>query len=74
MKASTKFLILDWLAGLGAVIIAAFILFLALTGIQAMPAVEGDTHFRYIADLCPHLPEDEQDTCIAWLRNGGRHE
>lgn len=45
----------------------------ALLGVDEAPAaVRSEAHAHHVAELCPHLPANEQPECLAWLRQGGR--
>lgn len=46
---------------------------IALLGVDEVPAsVRSEAHAHHVAELCPHLPANEQPECLAWLRQGGR--
>lgn len=65
-------LIMEWFAGLGCVLVVALVFWLALTGIAAVPAeIESGEHRLAIAKMCPHLPNEQYQACIDWLRQGG---
>ena len=60
------------LACLAAVALFAVMFAKALTDDDPFYRTDNDAHYQRIADLCPHLPANEQPECLAWLRQGGR--
>lgn len=63
----------DAAAAIGTVVMLAAIGFYVLTGDEPLPdAVQSAAHRAFVADLCPHLPRGEEQTCRDWVAKGGR--
>ena len=63
----------DIILGGIALLFSAVTFAIALLGVDDTPAsVHSEAHAHHVAELCPHLPANEQPECLAWLRQGGR--
>ena len=63
----------DIILGGIALLFSAATFAIALLGVDEVPAsIHSEAHAHHVAELCPHLPANEQPECLAWLRQGGR--
>lgn len=67
----------EWLAeGLSAIgcclVLVALGLYILLGDEPLQDAVQSAAHRAFVADLCPHLPRGEEQTCRDWVAKGGR--
>lgn len=75
MKTAHVYHLRDIILGGFALLFSAATFAIALLGVDEVPtSVRSEAHAHHVAELCPHLPADEQPECLAWLRKGGRHE
>lgn len=75
MKTVHVYHLRDIILGGFALLFSAATFAIALLGVDEVPAsVRSEAHPHHVAELCPHLPANEQPECLAWLRKGGRHE
>jgi acetyl-coA carboxylase, biotin carboxylase protein len=73
MKTAHVYHLRDIILGGFALLFSAATFAIALLGVDEVPAsVRSEAYAHHVAELCPHLPANEQPECLAWLRQGGR--
>ena len=73
MKTAHVYHLRDIILGGIALLFSAATVAIALLGVDEVPAsIHSEAHAHHVAELCPHLPANEQPECLAWLRQGGR--
>ena len=73
MKTAHVYHLRDIILGGFALLFSAATFAFALLGVDDLPTdVRSESHAHHVAELCPHLPANEQPECLAWLRQGGR--